>query len=124
MQYLLLIYDDESVWASMSEEQTQEIMGAYFDYSEKVFGAGVAKAGDASGTMLREANLPRHLHQPTDAKDQDGNPDGASPDADTSEIVPPDVKEGEVGHDPQLDKALELLRNGQVQKTTIAQRSE
>jgi hypothetical protein len=47
MRYLLLIYDDESVWASMTEQQTQEIMGQYFDYSEKVFGAGVAKAGDA-----------------------------------------------------------------------------
>jgi hypothetical protein len=47
-----------------------------------------------------------------------------SPDSETSEIVPPDVKEGEVGHDPQLDKALELLKNGQVQKTTVAQRTE
>jgi hypothetical protein len=47
MRYLLLIYDDESVWATMSQEQTQEIMGQYFDYSEKAFGAGVAKAGDA-----------------------------------------------------------------------------
>jgi len=82
-----------------------------------------AKGGDASGTMLREANLPRHLHQPKDAKDQDANPEVA-PDSDTSEVVPPDVKEGEVGHDPQLDKALELLKNGQVQKTTIAQRTE
>jgi hypothetical protein len=47
MRYLLLIYDDESVWATMNEQQSQEIMGEYFDYSEKVFGAGVAKAGDA-----------------------------------------------------------------------------
>jgi carboxyl-terminal processing protease len=83
-----------------------------------------AKGGDASGTMLREANLPRHLQHPKDAKDQEAAPDAESPDSETSEIVPPDVKEGEVGHDPQLDKALELLRNGQVQKTTIAQRSE
>jgi hypothetical protein len=47
MRYLLLIYDDESVWANMSQDQTQAIMGEYFDYSEKVFGSGVAKAGDA-----------------------------------------------------------------------------
>jgi hypothetical protein len=47
VQYLLLIYDDESVWANMTQEQTQEIMGQYLDYSEKVFAAGVAKAGDA-----------------------------------------------------------------------------
>jgi hypothetical protein len=47
VQYLLLIYDDESVWANMTEQQTQDIMSEYFDYSEKVFGAGVAKAGDA-----------------------------------------------------------------------------
>ncbi len=47
MKYLLLIYDDESTWAKMSQEESQSIMGEYFDYSEKVFGAGVAKAGDA-----------------------------------------------------------------------------
>jgi carboxyl-terminal processing protease len=86
---------------------------------------GGEKGGDASGPTLREANLPRHLHQPGDsAKDQDLNPDGVSPDADTSEVVPSDVKEGELGHDPQLDKALELLKSGQVQKTTVAQRGE
>jgi hypothetical protein len=47
VKYLLLIYDDESVWSSMSEEDSQAIMGEYFAYSEKVFGAGAAKAGDA-----------------------------------------------------------------------------
>src|SRR5262249_54734429 len=86
-------------------------------------GKQVAKAGekggekDATGPTLREANLPRHLQHPGDtAKDQELNPDGVSPDADTSEVVPPDVKEGDLGHDPQLDRALEMLKSGQVQK--------
>src|SRR5262249_24042372 len=94
-------------------------------------GKQVAKAGekggekDATGPTLREANLPRHLQHPGDtAKDQELNPDGVSPDADTSEVVPPDVKEGDLGHDPQLDRALEMLKSGQVQKTTVAQRAE
>jgi hypothetical protein len=47
MRYLLLIYDDEQTWANMSQEESQAIMGDYFGYSEEVFGAGVAKAGDA-----------------------------------------------------------------------------
>jgi hypothetical protein len=47
MRYLLLIYDNEQTWANMSQEESQAIMGDYFGYSEEVFGAGVAKAGDA-----------------------------------------------------------------------------
>jgi len=82
-----------------------------------------AKGGDASGTTLREANLPRHLHHPGEKEDE-LNPDAVPADADSAEIVPPDVKEGELGHDPQLDKAFNLLKSGQVQKTTVAQRTE
>ncbi len=47
MKYLLLIYDDESTWSTMSEEDSKAIMGEYFAYSEKVFGSGAAQGGDA-----------------------------------------------------------------------------
>jgi hypothetical protein len=38
------------------------------------------------------------------------------------DVVPPDVKEGELGHDPQLDRAFELLKSGRAQGTTVARR--
>jgi hypothetical protein len=47
MKYVLLIYDDEQLWANMNEEERNGIMGEYFAYSDDVFGKGVAKAGDA-----------------------------------------------------------------------------
>ncbi len=47
MKYVLLIYDDEQLWAGMSEEERNGIMGEYVAYSEEIFGAGVATAGDA-----------------------------------------------------------------------------
>jgi hypothetical protein len=58
MKYVLLIYDDEQLWAGMTEEERNGIMGEYVAYSEEVFGAGVATAGDAlqataSATTLR-----------------------------------------------------------------------
>jgi carboxyl-terminal processing protease len=78
--------------------------------------------GDASGPLLREANLPRHLRQPdSGASDRDGDADATDPDS--ADVIPPDVKEGELGHDPQLDRAVEMLKSGQVQRTTVAQRT-
>jgi carboxyl-terminal processing protease len=82
--------------------------------------------GDAAGPLLREANLPRHLQHPPgkdDTGDHDADTDTDASDGDTADVVPPDVKEGEVGHDPQLDHALEMLKSGQVQRTTVAQRA-
>ncbi len=73
---------------------------------------------------LREANLPRHLEHP--------NADGAKPAAtpstgdddegDSLDVPPEGVKEGELGSDPQLDRALELLKSWQVFKTFVAKR--
>jgi carboxyl-terminal processing protease len=82
--------------------------------------------GESSGPMLREANLPRHLEHPGGGKASDSRAgvDLEDLDDDTADVVPPDVKEGELGHDPQLDRALELLKTGQVQRTTVAQRAE
>jgi hypothetical protein len=44
---MLLIYDDPTVWETMSAEETQGIMGEYFGYTEDLQRAGVYLAGDA-----------------------------------------------------------------------------
>jgi len=78
-----------------------------------------AKANGAPKThTLREHNLPRHLPQPDDkpAKEPDQPSAPDTPD-ETS-----DVREGELGKDPQLDRALELLKSWNVFKTVLAQR--
>jgi carboxyl-terminal processing protease len=82
----------------------------------------VAKAEKPSaGPLLREANLPRHLEHPKphhgdqDSKGEDG---GAGP----KDVDNPNVKEGELGSDPQLDHGLELLKSWQVFKTFVARR--
>ena len=58
MKYLLLIYDDPSVWGSMSEEESNAIMGEYFAYTEEMRNAGAFVAGealqpDATGTVVK-----------------------------------------------------------------------
>jgi carboxyl-terminal processing protease len=79
------------------------------------------KGGKGDGApLLREANLPRHLEHP------DGDRPAAS-DGEATDVVDatsPDVKEGELGHDPQLDRAFELLKSGRVQRTTVAKRAQ
>jgi carboxyl-terminal processing protease len=83
----------------------------------------------ANAPLLREANLPRHLGGPK-AKDHEGKspPDqmeqtpAAPGGGQTPEGVPANVKEGELGSDPQLDHALELLKSWQVFKTFVARR--
>ncbi len=47
MQFMLLIYDDESVWTSMPEEERNAVMGEYFAYTEALKKAGKYVAGDA-----------------------------------------------------------------------------
>jgi hypothetical protein len=46
-QYMLLIYDDPSVWQSMSEEERNAVMGEYFAYTNELREAGAYVAGDA-----------------------------------------------------------------------------
>src|SRR5262245_17809802 len=74
-------------------------------------GTKVAKADTPnSTTSLREANLPRHLEHPKGGEKATPQGDEGEPD---SEITPEGVKEGELGADPQLDRALELLKSWQ-----------
>jgi len=82
----------------------------------------------ANAPLLREANLPRHLGGPK-AKDHEGKSSdqmeqtpAAPGEGQTPESVPSNVKEGELGSDPQLDHALELLKSWQVFKTFVARR--
>ena len=47
MQYMLLIYDNETQMAEMTEEEGQAFMGAYFQFTDEVKAAGAFVAGDA-----------------------------------------------------------------------------
>ncbi len=46
-QYMLLIYDDPSVWQSMGEDERNGVMGEYFAYTNELREAGAYVAGDA-----------------------------------------------------------------------------
>ena len=85
-------------------------------------GTKLAK-GDKPGSSvapLREANLPRHLEHPQGAKPASTTDDDAE--SESIDMPPEGVKEGELGSDPQLDRALELLKSWQVFKTFVAKR--
>jgi hypothetical protein len=47
VQYMLLIYDDESVWTEMPEEEQKQVMGEYFAYTEALRESGKYVAADA-----------------------------------------------------------------------------
>ncbi len=47
MQYMLLIYDNEKVWAEMSEAENKKYMGEYFAFTEEMRKAGKVLAGEA-----------------------------------------------------------------------------
>jgi len=91
----------------------------------------LAKAEKGGG--VREANLPRHLTTPKreKAEEKEGEPkiepspvapQGQGPPAEGEPGVQVAIKEGEIGSDPQLDHALELLKSWQVFKTFVARR--
>jgi len=46
MQYMLLIYGEESAWAKLTPDQLSAEMGAYMAYSEALAKAGALVAGD------------------------------------------------------------------------------
>ncbi len=47
MQYMLLIYGDESSWGNRSEEERGQMMQAYGDYTQELRDSGAMIAGDA-----------------------------------------------------------------------------
>ena len=89
--------------------------------------------GPKKAQSLREANLPRHFENKKGAKepepasmDRDQEPE--TPENPSDEMPETDsesgIKEGELGKDPQLDHALELLKSWKVFKTLVAKREE
>ena len=61
MKYILLIYGEERVWGSMSQEQMAQIYAGHRHYGEEMMKAGVMKGGSelkpaATATSIRFAN--------------------------------------------------------------------
>jgi carboxyl-terminal processing protease len=76
-----------------------------------------AKAEGGSGfPAIREENLPRHFEHKGK-----GAPDNGTRSIEEEPEEAPSVHEGELGKDPQLDRALELLKSWNVFKTIVAQ---
>jgi carboxyl-terminal processing protease len=98
---------------------------------ENVLLARVGEGSNGRTAGLREANLPRHFENkrkneqaaPPEATEPDGEPDQLP-----EELPEPadevGIKEGDLGKDPQLDHALELLKSWKVFKTLVAKREE
>ncbi len=93
-------------------------------------------AARARGASLREENLPRHFEtphepghesepqQPGATTEPSSGAEPSTPDDTPDDEAQAGIKEGEVGHDPQLDHALELLKSWRVFKTLVAKREE
>ncbi|MBI3767934.1 MAG: S41 family peptidase [Deltaproteobacteria bacterium] len=87
-----------------------------------------AGGGKTAQQLLREENLPRHFEQKRKPQPQQNSEPGdtevapppAAPDEMPSEEGEAGIKEGELGKDPQLDHALELLKSWKVFKTLVA----
>jgi carboxyl-terminal processing protease len=82
------------------------------------------EAGPAFPT-IREQNLPRHFGNKGNGGPAliEPKPEGEQPEPEP-ETEPTDLpltREGELGKDPQLDRALELLKSWNVFKTVVAQ---
>jgi len=59
MNYLLLIYDDETKWGKMSEAQVKQVMQEFRDFTQSIVKSGNYRAGDqlasvATATSVRE----------------------------------------------------------------------
>jgi carboxyl-terminal processing protease len=78
-----------------------------------------AKSNGTSGLPpVREHNLPRHLEGRETPDTMSDEPSNEGESDETSAI-----REGELGKDPQLDRALELLKSWNVFKTVVAQKA-
>jgi carboxyl-terminal processing protease len=78
--------------------------------------ASVARAESNPSVALREADLPGHLRSGEGEEGEEGGGEPRTPEPRT------EVKQGELGADPQLDHALQLLKTWQVFKTFVARR--
>ena len=64
MQYMLLIYGDENLWAKMSEAETTKTMQDYVEYSKALAASGIlrggselASAGTATTVRVRNSKV-------------------------------------------------------------------
>jgi len=70
---------------------------------------------------IREENLPRHLRAPKQPHSAPpGQPEEQWEDEEEDSEAQSQIREGELGKDPQLDRALELLKSWQVFKAVVA----
>ena len=46
MQYMLLVYDDETQWERMSEVEAGALMGEYFAYTDELRSSGALVSGE------------------------------------------------------------------------------
>lgn len=66
MQYMLLLYDDETTWRTWPEAKQGEVFGAYMAYTEAMKSAGAFVAGDplqptATATKVSVSNGAREV---------------------------------------------------------------
>jgi carboxyl-terminal processing protease len=98
---------------------------------------GNVAATEKPADSVREANLPRHLTgqkgnrkqgEEKNDKGSEATPPAGAPGAEPASQnaaptePPAEIHEGELGADPQLDRAVELLKTWQVFKTFVAKR--
>jgi carboxyl-terminal processing protease len=97
---------------------------------ENILMARVGDNGKGRAIGLREANLPRHFENKKGEppRTEVTDPEGDEPEQPQEEMPEPDgevgIREGEMGKDPQLDHAVELLKSWKVFKTLVAKREE
>ncbi len=97
---------------------------------ENILMARVGDNGKGRAIGLREANLPRHFENKKSEppRTEVTDPEGDEPEQPQEEMPEPDgevgIREGEMGKDPQLDHAVELLKSWKVFKTLVAKREE
>ena len=76
--------------------------------------------GQSQSQFIREKDLPGHFDNgPAETEETPENVPQPAPDA-----PGPEIRDGELGKDPQLDRALELLKSWQVFKTLIARKTD
>jgi hypothetical protein len=61
MQYMLLIYDDEKVWADLPAAKREKAMGEFFEFTQGIVKSGHFRAGGqlqpvSTATTVREKN--------------------------------------------------------------------
>ena len=85
-------------------------------------GQVLGSSGRSRFPTVREADLPGHLAPQDTSKRKRRNRDSEARVPNEDELAA--IRVGELGADPQLDRALELLKSWQVFKTFVASRDE